>query len=97
EDQLRVPHGGKHAGADRFQDGGIAATGIQYVPAVAVDHARMHVQAGARMFGVGLGHAGGFQPVPSRRLLDDALEIDAVVGGGQRVGAVQEVDLELAG
>lgn len=31
-----------------------------------------------------------------RCLFDDPLQVDAVVGGRQRVGAVQKVDLELA-
>ena len=94
---MRVAHRLEHAGADGFQALGIAALGVEHVLPVLVDDAGMDMQAGAGVLGIGLGHAGGFQPVMAGRLFGKTLEVDAIVGGSQRIRAVQQVDLELAG
>ncbi len=54
------------------------------------------MQAGAGVVAIGLGHAGGFESMPAGGEIDDALQVDAVVGGSHRV-ACAKVDLELAG
>ena len=56
----------------------------------------MQVHAAARRIRIGLRHEGGFEPVPVRDALHDALEADSLVAGLARIGDVAQVHFPLA-
>ena len=62
-----------------------------------VEEAQVDVHARAGPVVVRLGHEGGFEPMRSRRGLHRALQQQAVERGGDRIGAMLQIDLELAG
>ena len=70
---------------------------VEYVVAVRVEQAEVNMQSIARAIAVGLGHEAGGETMLARDALDRALEEQRIVGGAQRVGDMQQVDLELAG
>src|SRR5690606_27078272 len=67
------------------------------VAPVAVQQAHVQVHAAAGLAGQRLGHEAGQRAVLAGDGLDHTLEQHRVVAGGQRVGAVAQVDLELPG
>jgi hypothetical protein len=67
------------------------------VLAIAVEHAHVQVQAAAGLPGEGLGHEAGDHALAPGHALDDALEVDRLVAGAQRVVAMLQIDFELPG
>ena len=99
EDRHRLGHRRRHA-ADRVAQR-VAALGrlavLEDVAAGLVEQADMEMQAAARPIDERLRDEGRLDAVALGRRLDDALEQHAVVGRGQRVVGVHQVDLVLAG
>ena len=57
----------------------------------------MQVRAAAGVIAVGLGHEGRLHAVLQGNAPHEPLEPDRMIAGGERVGDVMQVDLELAG
>ncbi len=55
------------------------------------------MQARTGVITIGFGHAGRLEAMAAGGEVDDALQIDAVVGGRNRIRLVQEIHFELAG
>ena len=97
KNRLRIKHGVEHACTNAFQLSGFTAFGIENVVAVLIDQADVDMQARACLICIGLGHAGAFHAVVARSLFNKAFKINAFVGRGHCVSAVEKIDLELTG
>ncbi|MCY1528611.1 hypothetical protein D9M68_637220 [compost metagenome] len=98
EDGQGVQQGGHHAADGVAQQGravGVFA-GVEVV-ALGIGEADVHVQPAACAVAEGLGHEAGLQPVAVRHALDQALVADAFVHRLERVEAVLQGQLHLAG
>ena len=69
---------------------------LEDVASRGIEHARVHMQPGSRHVAVGLRQEGRVPAVFPRHAAHHALEAQRLVAGAQRVGAVQEVHLELS-